>query len=192
MKNAVCLALLAWGASAQIAAPEPSLYDRVTQRLAHDPVLAREIGKPAKEMQALAWLVGTWDVVAEVEAGTKPKAPEHGTSTVSRALGGVWLEIRDSYPSGTQDIGYLGFNPATRRWTSLALDSLGNAVTTSGTQWKNDMLVLGGDATIVGVHTTLRQTLRQLNADAYVVTNEERGADGRWRLLDTYRYTRRR
>ncbi len=192
MKKAICLALLAWGATAQPAGAEPSLYDRVTQRLAHDPVLAKELGRPAKEMQAVAWLAGTWDVVAEVQAGAKPKAPEHGTSTVSRVLGGVWLEIRDSYPSGTQDIGYLAFNPATRRWTSLALDSLGNAVTTSGTEWKNDAVILSGDATIVGVPTTLRQTLRKQSADAYTVTNEERGTDGRWRLLDTYRYTRRR
>jgi hypothetical protein len=34
-----------------------------------------------------------------------------------------------------------------------------------------------------------KQTITRASADSYVLTNEERGTDGRWRTVDTYRYT---
>lgn len=171
---------------------DASLYDRVAARLARDPALAKMLGTQPKQMRDVAWLVGTWDVVAEVQAAAKATPPERGTSIVAFSLGGTWLEIRDTYPSGTQDLGFLSFSPVTRRWTSIGLDSLGNAVTTSGEGWRGNRLVVSGDVTIVGVRTTLRQTIVKQGDRAYMVTNEERRADGRWQLLDTYRYAKRK
>ena len=137
----------------------------------------------------MSWLLGDWDVVAEVHAGNHVSEPEHGRSHVSATLEGTLLEQRDTYPSGTQDLGFLSYSPVTRQWSNVALDSVGDAVVIRG-QATPTGLVLEGDVTIVGVDTHLRQTMARDGADAYRVINEERAADGSWRLLDSYRYTR--
>jgi hypothetical protein len=167
-----------------------TLYDRVDARLRNDPRLAKVIGHPAKEMSAVAWMVGIWDIATTVEA-RRGRAPEKGRSEVRPVLGGVWLEIRDTYPQGNQDISYLGFDPVSRRWISTTVDGVGNAVTNTAARWEGDKLVFIGDIAVVGERATLRQTVLKASNRAYTVTNEERMRDGRWVLLDTYRYTKR-
>lgn len=139
-------------------------------------------------MAWVGWLLGEWDVVAEVTASSE--TPEHGTSHVTTVLDGTAIELRDSYPSGTQDLGFISYSPATNSWTSIGLDSVGNAITTHGHATANG-LVFEGDVVIVGVSTHLRQTIKRESQHTYVLTNEERGTDGRWRTVDTYRYTRK-
>jgi Protein of unknown function (DUF1579) len=170
---------------------EDDLYARVAQKLAGDKALAARLGKPGAEMASVAWMKGRWRVEATVQAGPPGARPERGMSTVRPMLGGAWLSIEDRYPSGNQDHGFLGYDPGAQQWVSVALDAFGNAVTTRGPGWSGGRLELTGEASIVGIRTILRQTITRDGADAYVVTNEERAADGRWRLLDTYRYTRR-
>jgi hypothetical protein len=177
-------------ASAAAAQADDSLYGRVTAKLTADPVLAKRLGKPAPELKPLAWMLGTWDVVAVVPSDSAAR-PDHGVSTVAPAMRETWLEIRDHYPSGVQDVGFLGYSPATKLWTSIGLDSTGNAVVTTGAGWQENTLTLSGDVTIVGIRTTLRQTLTRLSDRAYTLTNSERSADGVWRVLDTYRYTKK-
>ena len=171
-----------------LTADTPGLYQRVEQLLASDPALSARIGQPAAEMQEVGWMIGTWDVFAIVEGGDAPA--ERGTSIVSPLFEGTWLEIRDSYPTGTQDIGYLGYNPAQRRWISVALDSLANANRTYAEGWDRGHATFEGDVVIVGVPAHLRQTIERRSSDEYVVTNEEL-VDGSWRRLDRYRYVRR-
>src|SRR3569832_693475 len=170
---------------------EDNLYTKIEARLAAAPALAAALGKPGPEMKSLEWMLGTWDVFANVQAGVHPPAPEHGTSVWTAALNGTWIEQRDSYPGGTQDIGYLGYGPVTKRWTSVGIDSTGNAVVIAGARAAADSFVFEGDVIIVGAHVHLRQTIARKGNDAIMLTNEERMPDGSWKLLDTYRYTRK-
>lgn len=110
---------------------------------------------------------------------------------VTPLYGGVWLEIRDTYSNGVQDLGYLGYSPAARRWSSVALDSYGNANVLDAAVWSGNLLVFEGDAVILGITVRLRQTLTREGQDAYRLDNEE-WVGGAWKLLDSYRYTRRR
>jgi hypothetical protein len=166
---------------------EDDLYGRVSKRLAHDPALAKQLGHPASEMKSVAWMIGTWDIATTVEG----KASDKGRSQVAPVLGGVWLEIRDTYPQGNQDISYLTFNPISKRWISMTVDGIGNAVVSTAAKWDMGKLVFVGDVTVVGEKATLRQTFARIGDRAYTISNEERMKDGSWRLLDTYSYTKR-
>ena len=168
-------------------AKPPTLYDRVEARLKHDQALAKALGHAGPEMKSVAWMAGDWDIAAAVAGG----AAEKGKSHVVPVLGGVWLEIRDTYPQGNQDISYLSFNPATKRWVSMTVDAVGNAVTNTAERWQNGTLVFVGGVTVIGEKATLRQTVIKRSERAYAVTNEERMPDGSWVLLDSYKYTKR-
>ena len=190
MKTASAICLVAMLPFAAVHAKEPTLYDRVTARLKHDPALAAQLGHPAREMKSVAWMIGTWDILTKVDV-EPGRAPEKGRSVVTPLFGGVWLEIRDTYPQGNQDVSYLGFSPVTKRWTSVTVDGTGNAVSSAAAQWAGDRIAFTGDVVVIGEKATLRQTITRRGERAYTVTNEEHMPSGAWRLLDTYRYTKR-
>jgi len=170
------------------AADPPTIYQRVEQRLAADPAAAAALGRPAPQMREMDWLVGTWDVTAQVEGRSGP--PETGTSVVTLVLGGTWLEIRDTYPSGTQDLGYVGYSAMEGRWVNVVFDSLMNANRSTAPAWENGRIVFEGDYLILGLPAHLRQIVERSGADDYSVTNEER-IEGQWHRLDSYHYRRR-
>ena len=164
------------------------LYDRIERHLAETPALAAAVGKPAAEMAAVSWLVGEWDVVAtDTQPGSQPSK---GSASITPLYGGVWLEMRDTYPSGNQDLGYLGFSVTSRRWINVSMDAYGHANLVSTDAWRDDRLVFEADFVIMGVATHLRQTFRKLNEDSFRVDNEER-IGGAWRPVDAYVYTRK-
>jgi hypothetical protein len=169
----------------------PDLHARVEQRLAADPELIGLLGKPAPEMAQVNWLVGMWSVESFVESVPDQPA-ERGTSLVAPLYDGVWLQIRDDYPGGTQDFGYLGYSTLAKQWTSVSIDSLGNANVATSKGWEGDRLVFEGDFLILGVKARLRQTLTRIGPDEYRVDNEELLPGGKWKHLDRYRYTRRK
>lgn len=181
----------AWLAVAEASAAQAAegLYARIERHLAANPGVAAQLGKPAPEMERVAWMVGDWDVVAIVE-GRNDKPSEAGLSRIAPALGGVWLEMRDTYPDGNQDVGFLGFDAATKRWKNLSVDGYGNAhvVTTEG--WQGERLVFEADFSILGVGAHLRQTLERTSPDTFRFTNEER-IGGKWVPVDAYAYRRR-
>ena len=186
----LALALFAATAIASPAAAQSDdLYKRVTARLSADPALAEKLGRPAAEMREVEHMVGTWDVTAEVVA-SPGRPPEHGTSVVTPLYGGLWLEIRDTYATGTQDLTYLAYDPGAARWTSVSIDSLANANIAHAKAWVGDTLIFEIDATVIGMPARLRQTITRKGADEYSIRNEE-WLDGGWRLLDSYRYQRR-
>src|ERR1051325_2389455 len=105
--------VLAFAATAA-AAEEPTIYDRVAAKLGAEPQLAAKVGAPSDEIKSLSWMIGTWDIAAVVSGGKAVQAPDKGTSVISYAIGGTWIEARDTYPSGTQDVGYLTYNVVTK------------------------------------------------------------------------------
>jgi hypothetical protein len=116
---------------------------------------------------------------------------DKGRSIIAYALDGTWIEARDTYPAGGQDVGYVTYNPVTKRWIALGIDGTGNAVTTTATGWAGNRLVFTGDVTIVGEQVTLRQTVEKVSDTAYNVINEQKMADGSWLVLDRYEYRKR-
>lgn len=170
-----------------IAAGSPNLYQRVEQRLAAEPALAAGLGQAAPQMGEVQWMIGTWEVTSEIEGRSDA---ETGTSIVAPVLGGAWLEIRDTYPGGTQDVGYLGYSAAEGGWTSVAIDATMNANRATARGWENGRIVFEGDFLIIGLPTHLRQTVEKVSDDDYRVTNDEL-VDGNWVRLDSYRYRRR-
>jgi hypothetical protein len=194
--KSIVVGLCALGPSASVMAgdaagkPRDNLYTRVAAKMSADPALVDQLEQLNDKVATVAWLLGEWDVVAEVQAAARVTAPEHGTSKAILRLDGTVIEHRDSYPSGNQDLGFLSYSPATKIWTAIGLDALGNAIVTRG-QPTADGMVFEGDVLIVGVATHLRQTIHREGDDAYVVTNEERDGET-WQVLDTYRYTRKK
>lgn len=166
---------------------QDGLYARIEKRLAENPGLGSSLGQPAPEMAQAAWLVGEWDIeAAQSDGGT----PDHGISRVSPIYDGTWLETRDTYPSGNQDLSYLGFSAATGRWTSVSIDSYGNANIVTSTGWQEDCLAFEGDFLILGEPAHLRQTLCRTGADSFRIGNEEL-VGGEWRPVDSYTYRRK-
>ncbi len=161
---------------------EPDLYERLAKRLTENAALAGAIGKAAPQMREVAWMIGSWDVTWE-----RPDEVAKGTSIVSPIYGGVWLEIRDSYPSGNQDIGYLAFDPALDKWVSVSIDALVNANRGYATGWKDGRIAFEGDYTILGVPAHLRQTIAKVSDTEYRLSNEEL-IGGKWVFLDRYIY----
>lgn len=168
-----------------LAAGPADLYARIDQKLEADPQTAALVGKPAPEMKTVAWMAGQWDVVAEARGDA-----EKGTSVVTPLFDGAWLEIRDTYPGGTQDVGFIGYDPVLHHWVSVSIDSVMNANRTFAERWDEKGASFEGDVMILGVAAHLRQVIARIGPDAYLLTNEERLADG-WHMLDRYRYTRR-
>lgn len=167
-------------------ATDDGLYARVEQHLAANPALAGGLGKPAPEMADIAWMLGEWRVEATISGADHT---DRGTSYISPVFGGVWLEMRDTYPDGNQDLGYLGFSPASGGWISVGLDKAGNANLSTGRRLPDGSIVIEGDFLILGVTAHLRQILRRLDADNFRIDNEELSA-GTWKLVDTYLYRR--
>lgn len=186
------LLLLLIGDRGHAADAVPSLYQRIAERLAQRPDLARLGEEAPPEMKAVDWLVGEWSIEVVVRATDgSPERHDRGHSTVRRVLRGTWLEISGDYPGGSQDLGFLGFDPVTRRWKSIALDGSGNALVSSAAEWQDGRLVLeAADAVIVGEPVRLRQTVLRVDDDRYDVLNEEPGADGGWHEVDHYQFRR--
>jgi len=185
MRAVVFAIVLGLAAASPAMAQSPDLYARVNARLAADPALAARLGQPADEMRAVADMAGIWDVTAEVAS-----SPDRGTSVITPLFGGLWLEIRDTYAAGTQDVTYLTYDPASARWTSISIDSLANANIGHAKAWMGDALVFDVDATVLGLPAKLRQTMTRNGPNEYTIRNEE-WLDGGWKLLDGYRYVRR-
>lgn len=163
---------------------EPTLYDRIADKLAANPKL---LERPAT-VDDVRWMAGRWSVTAHV---FKDKRVSKGEQLVEPALGGGWLTMRDHYPDGGVDVGYLTYNTITKQWISLAIDGLGNAVKATGKRWDGNKLVLTTEnAEIVGERVNLRQTITKRSADEYHVLNEERLSSGNWVALDEYTYLR--
>jgi len=169
-----------------LAADQPTLYQRIRQHYAADPAAAAALGRPASQMREVAWLIGTWDVSAVVDEQGAP--PSSGTSVISPAFGGAWLEIRDTYPRAL-NLAYLGYSVAEARWITVTLDNLTNAARSSAPAWTGGRIVFEGDYVILGLPAHLRQTIERQGDDAFSVVTEEL-VGGHWSRVAS-RYYRR-
>lgn len=167
----------------------PTLYERIDGKLSKQPDLEKRVGRPTPELQQMEWLLGYWEVTATVFATSQSQASElRGSSTVTRALDGTWFQIADEYFGKPQDIGFITYNPVTRKWVAAQVDASGNSITTTSDGWAANKLVFSGKVLIVGEEATLRQTIEKVSDREYVIGNEERLPNGQWVALDRYVY----
>ena len=169
----------------------PSLYERVAAKLQQRPDLAT-LDQPPLELESVRWMIGHWDIETTVFATpSSPERVERGEGVVSSVMKGFWLQSADSYPHGTQDLGFLTYNRANRMWVSLGIDSAGNAVIFTASGWSNDRFVFNSpSAEVLGEKVVLRQTLQKIGNDEFLLLNEEQLPNGDWHSLDQYHYRR--
>ncbi|HEU4887957.1 MAG TPA: DUF1579 family protein [Thermoanaerobaculia bacterium] len=168
-----------------------TLYQRVTARLEAEPELARVVGLPTPQIQEARWLLGRWAITARVFSSDGSDSIDRGEGTVEPILGGTWLQLRDRYSGEPEDLGFLTYNAATKRWMAIGIDKSGNAITAIGERWEGNRLVLiAENADIIGERVTLRQTIEKRSPREYRVLNEERLPDGTWAAIDEYVYTK--
>jgi hypothetical protein len=172
---------------------EPTLYERIEAKLKRNPELAAQLGQPPSELGQVKWMIGTWEIESHVFAtATTAESTSRGTSIIAPVLGGTWLSISDSYPSGTQDLGYLGYETSTGRWVALSLDSTPGAHITYAEEWQNNRLVFeGAPIRILGEEVVLRQTLEKRGDREYRIINEERLDKVGWVAVDEYVYRKK-
>ncbi len=170
-----------------------SLYERIEKNFTRHPELARQLESPPEEMKEVMWMVGDWETEAHVfKTRTTPERTSRGTSEIRPRMGSRWLYIHDTYPDGGEDEGYLTFNPVTKHWISVALDTTGNAVVTTARRWEGNRLVfLAKNIRVVGERVTLRQTMEKKSDTEYHILNEERLPNGKWIALDEYTYRKK-
>jgi hypothetical protein len=182
---AFALALALPGSALAQAAPA-GLKARVLARLS-DPAIRTTLGKPAPEMASVADLAGDWHI--QYDPADADDQTQNGQSTVAVELNGNWLRMDDLYQSGNESIGYLGYNPVTRRWTMIALDQWGNSNALTADAWHDNRLVFEGDVGAFGEKAHMRETITRVSRDEYRVETEEQVA-GAWKPFDTISYTR--
>lgn len=181
---AIVMAAIATMATAQAGKPS-ALDQRIMAKLQADPALAAGIGRPAAQMAKLAPFVGSWEVkTARADQGL-------GTSTITPAFNGIWLEIRGAFPGGIQYVGFLGFNPGIGKWQSISIDNFGNANILQADDWDGDRLVFEGDVMALGVAAHVRQVMTKVNNDEFRIASEER-VDGVWQPMYQHHYRRER
>src|SRR4051794_10797119 len=127
------LALLVAVADPPAPAAPRTLYQRVEQRITADPAAIAALGRPAPQMHEVDWLIGSWDVTALGEGRGGP--PATGTSIVTPALGGAWLEIRNVYAYGAQSIAYVGYSGLEGHWVFADINNLMSANRATATGW---------------------------------------------------------
>ena len=143
--------------------------------LALAPALAG--AQPGPEHRKLEALVGKWRVEIDVKAtATTPEGKASGTEdcewfanlhVVCRAeatgAAGVYRSMRT-----------LSYVPATRKYASYSIDSLGYAVLTFG-QLAGSTWTFASEATGFKVRSVIKTT-----RDGYTAASEYAGADGKW------------
>lgn len=180
------LALLPAPALAQSAPAD--IYTRVGQRISANPELAVTINKAPPEMATLASMVGDWHFEMTITA--LPDSPTvMGSSEVTSEFEGVWLHSLDTAANGTQTSGYIGYSAAAKRWTNIAVDSMGNANILTAEGWQGNRLVFEGDLVVLGEKAHLRTTMTHVSDDEYGLETEEL-LGGAWKQLTVGRYTR--
>jgi Protein of unknown function (DUF1579) len=157
--------------------------------------------EPQKEHKWLHKLVGEWTF--ESEAAMEPgKPPEKSGGTESvRSLGGLWVvaEGQGEMPGGGTGttVMSLGYDPRKKRYVGTFIGSMmaelwvyegaldaAQRVLTLDTEGPS----MSGDGTI----TSYKDAIEFKSADHRVLTSHMLGTDGKWHLIMTANYRRKR
>ena len=172
------------------AGPGPALDEQVRE-------LSRA-SRPAAQHEALAALVGDWEVEHQVlDSNDHPTAPFHGHAAITRILGGRFvrwdLQVDFGGTPGTQT-GFLGYDLRTGEYQLLMISDLATGmIVASG---RGDLSGAGLVFTLEqleprsGARVRARSRLRLLGPDRFVLEVLQAGPDGVERPALVTKYAR--
>jgi hypothetical protein len=114
-------------------------------------------------------------------------------ASIAVSRDGFWLVVRDS--GRTVDIHrYVTFDPATHQWKRLEVGVPTYAsFAATATDWRDDQIVFDYTMALtpyLGHPLSQRETWRRVSDNEWFLTEEQRLADGRYVLIEEFRYTR--
>lgn len=188
------IALLAFALAASDPPPPPSPPARASERLAADPALAARVRGLREQARTLRWMQGGFTIETQAEGEA---SPFRGFGYGENALGGTWIQLRETHGLFPEQLTFIGYDPAGRRWRSTTIDRNNDVITLYAPGWENGRAVFEGEVSILGARVSLRRTVTHLpnggssaDYEGFTIV-EERRVRGRWRPVMTQRFTGR-
>ena len=147
---------------ATAAAPAPTATKPVAAAPAAPPPPAP---KPAAELEQLKMFEATWRCEGKQPAG--PMGPEQDYKSTFKGKKDVesfWISFEYSQKKSKAHAmpvmakGYIGYDPAAKKYVSLGVDNMGGSVTESSPGWEADKLTFTGDGQMGGQKISFRET----------------------------------
>jgi len=123
------------------------------------------VPKPAAELEQLKMFEATWRCQGKQPAG--PFGPEQEYKSVFKGKKDVdsfWISVEYSQKKSKAHAmpiitkGYVGYDPAAKKYVSLGVDNMGGSVTESSPGWEADKLTFTGDGQMSGQKISFRET----------------------------------
>ena len=121
--------------------------------------------KPAAELEQLKLFEATWKCEGKQPAG--PMGPEQDYKSTFKGKKDVesfWISFEYSQKKSKAHAmpviakGYLGYDPAAKKYVSLGVDNMGGSVTESSPGWEADKQTFTGDGQMGGQKISFRET----------------------------------
>jgi len=121
--------------------------------------------KPAAELDQLKSLEGSWRCDGKQPAG--PFGPEQAYKSsfkMKKDIENFWIGFEYAQKKSKVHTlpvtakGYLGYDPATKKYVTMGVDNMGGSITESSTGWEGDKLVFAGDGQMGGQKVSFRET----------------------------------
>jgi len=147
-------------ASAAAPAPAPA-----KPAVAAAPAAAPPAPKPAAELEQLKMFEATWRCEGKQPAG--PMGPEQdykSTFKGKKDVDSFWISFEygqkksKAHPMPIMAKGYIGYDPAAKKYVSMGVDNLGGSVSESSPGWEADKLTFTGDGQMGGQKISFRET----------------------------------
>jgi len=135
--------------------------------------------KPAAELDQLKVFEGSWRCEGKQPAG--PFGPEQdykSTLKGKKDIDNFWIAIEydqkksKTHPMPIKARGFLGYDPAAKKYVSIGADNTGGWINESSTGWEGDKLVFAGDGSMGGQKVSFRETYTKKN-DKEITWNGE-------------------
>jgi len=121
--------------------------------------------KPAAELDQLKVFEGSWRCDGKQPAG--PFGPEQeykSTFKGKKDIDKFWIAIEydqkksKSHPMPIKARGFLGYDPAAKKYVTIGADNTGGWISESSPGWEGDKLVFSGDGSMGGQKVSFRET----------------------------------
>jgi len=135
--------------------------------------------KPASELDQLKMFEGTWRCDGKQPAG--PMGPEQvykSTFKGKKDVDNFWLAFAYNQKKSkvhTMPIsakGYLGYDPAAKKYVTLGVDNMGGSMSESSPGWEADKLTFSGDGQMGGQKISFRETYTKTSDKTMVWSGE--------------------
>ena len=148
--------------------------------------------KPAAEMANLAWFDGNWTCEGTAEPGAMGPGGKVSSTVKSQAdMGGFWQSGTMKSSMGAMSMEgtfHMTYNPASKQYVMLFLDSMGVYGRETSTGWEGDKMVWSGTMTMGGKDMGVRDTFTKTGPSMKHVWEGQ--MDGKWTVMGSETCTR--